>query len=237
MRCASALPAGADEEGADPLFETEMVVGDYGDGGRRSRVDASGAGALRLCGMRSQGAVFPGRRCRAEHFAVAGNRGVPCGGDHHRTGHDPASDTALTSVAFEEHVDELGVIEALGVIKAPSRNALRSRSSSLQSDTSLLERLATPSPFTRSSSLRVAHGVDVGLHDANNRPVDTPAAFEQRREEAVLAQLGDLALYSPRPCRQQPGTTPVTLRDAPPRCPTQAAKSAGSSTRNSLPGP
>jgi hypothetical protein len=55
--------------------------------------------------------------------------------------------------------------------------------------------------------------VQVGLHDdGEQRLVDPPAAFEQRREERPGTQLGDAQLKVAGGGRQDPGPVAVTLR-------------------------
>jgi hypothetical protein len=56
------------------------------------------------------------------------------------------------------------------------------------------------------------HTMHVGLHDHRpQRLVDPPAGFEQGREEAALAELGDLQIDVSRLGRQQPGAAAVAV--------------------------
>ena len=58
------------------------------------------------------------------------------------------------------------------------------------------------------------HAGHIRLHDHRpQRPVDAPARLEQRRQEAALAQLGDLQLEIAGPSRQQTRPVPVALSD------------------------
>ena len=124
------------------------------------------------------------------------------------------SPSALTPVAITTALDddlaplvglEVGGVEE-HVGEGRRGRARRSRNGADGSSSSAQMRLTShlvipasmPRPRTRSSTLRVRHAVDVGLHDHRPQgPVDAPARLEQGREEAALAQLGDPQLESP----------------------------------------
>jgi hypothetical protein len=81
---------------------------------------------------------------------------------------------------------------------------------------SLLEiPLAAPSAASGIVDLTGADAVQVGLHHHREQgTVDAPATLEDRRDQAALAQLGDLQLDVPGLGGQQPVTMAVALRGA-----------------------
>ena len=157
---------------------------------------------------RPEGAVFAVADLHAQDLPVPG--GGHAGGDDHRPRHHPAVHPALDVGRVREDVGELDVIQAAVPervevpvqLRADPRHLATWRSPS-----------ATPRAWTRSSTLRVRHPVHVGLHHHREQgPVDTPAPFQQGREERPGPQLRDLQLDIARRGGHQPGPVTVALR-------------------------
>ena len=95
-----------------------------------------------------------------------------------------------------------------------SRNAATTASSSPQ--IRLTSLLPTPGVDAQRGDqvvdLARRDAVDVGLHDHRpQRPVDAPPRLQQGREEAALAELGDVQLDVARLGRQQAGAGAVAV--------------------------
>jgi hypothetical protein len=156
-----------------------------------------------------EGAVLGVAHGEAEDFPVAG-AGHP-GGHHDGFGHHPGAFVGFDVGGVEEHVGELDVVQGPVAELGHHHVELAADAAHLTFGDPRLD----PQGLDQVVDLAGRHSVDVGLHDHRpQRLVDPPAGFEQGREEAALAELGDLQVHVPGLRRQQPGPVAVAVRGA-----------------------
>jgi hypothetical protein len=204
------LPGGAKHHRGDRLFEPGVGIGDHQPGAGQA------AGLQRP------------QECRPERPVLAVADGEPedltatvrgdTGGDHDRLGHHPgalpvpsAADPGLAVGRIEEHVGERGL----------GQRPVRERGDLLVEVRADPGHLRLGDPGVRTQRLdqvvdlphrRAGH---VGLHHhREQRLVDPPAAFQQRREERPLPQLGDAQVDIPRRGGDRLGPGAVALGQA-----------------------
>ena len=194
----ASLPAGADHDLGGGLLESEMVVGDdQADPGQApgpERAQQFGPERLVLAVAHGQAEDLP--------VAVGGD----AGGDHHGSVHDPAPDPALEVGGVTEHIGELDMAQG----PSPERLHLTVELAADPAHLALGDARRHAQRRDQVVDLASRHPMDVGLDDhCEQRPVDAPPPFQDGREEASRAQLGDLEIDVAGLGRQQPIPAPL----------------------------
>ena len=164
----------------DGALEALVGVGDH------QLHPAQAAGPQAAQERRPEGPVLGVADRQAQHLAAA--VGAHAGGDHHRldsrrAGPRGPSGRWRRGTGREAAVAERAVAEGADVLVELGADPR---------DLGLRDAGVDAQRATRSSTLRVEHAVDVGLHHHRpQRPVDPPPRLEQRREERARPQLGD----------------------------------------------